>query len=177
MNILVSHRIFEFGYLIVGTMSALLFVQAFRTRKKLIPKVILVCAIVVMMIVGPMTGAMHPRSFARLSQVVSIRALSLNAWISESSTSDGYMVGDQIVDIILSIYGDSRVARYPELFTSPELSLPQELRSKSHYVVTYIYMTDFYGPNATRFAGLPYFQSLYTNGLLHIYWINNRVSS
>jgi len=177
LNILVSHRVFEFGYIAVGAFSALFFVWAFKSRKKLSLNVILICAICVMIIVGPMTGAIHPRTFSKVSDVVSFRALSLNVWMSESNANDGYTVGDKVVHIILSIYGDSRVAEYPKLFAGQDFSLPWEVRSEWSYVVTYVYMTDFYGPNATRFAGSPYFHSLYTNGLLNVYGISNRTSS
>ena len=177
MNILVSHRIFEFGYLIIGIMSALLFIQAFRTRKKLILKAILVCAIVVMMIVGPMTGAMHPRTFAMVSDVISIKGLSMNTWMSESGASNEYAIGDKVLYIILAGYGDSFVTRSSEFFTSQDFDLPSDIRSRSSYVVTYIYMTDFYGPDAARFYASPFFHNLYANGLLSVFRIANHTSS
>lgn len=176
MNVLISHRVFEFGYIVIGAFSAVFFVWAFKSREKLSSNVILTCAIVVMIITGPMTGAMHPRTFRRVSDVVSFKAISLNIWMSESNATDEYTVGDQLLYFILSIYGESRVARYPEFFASQYFSLPSTVRWEWSYVATYVYMTDFYGSNATRFAGSPYFHSLYTNGLLRVYGISNRTS-
>ena len=176
-NVLISHRFFEFGYIAVGAFSALFFIWAFKSRKKLSLKLTLSCAIVTMIVIGPIMGAMHPRTFSRVSDTVSFRALYLNIWMSESNANDEYTVGDRVVYLILSIYGESKVARYTEFFVSQDFDLPWEMRSELSYVVTYVYMTDFYGPNATRFAGLPNFQSLYTNGLLNVYRISNRTSS
>jgi len=176
LNVLISHRFFEFGYISVGAFSALFFIWAFRSRKKLGITVILICTIVVMIIIGPITGAMHPRTFSRVSDIVSLRGLSLNMWMSKSNANDEYTVGDRIVYLLLSIYGDSRVVKYPELFTSQDFSLPLEVREKSFYVVTYTYMADFYGPNATKFVDAPYFHSLYANGLLNVYQIGNPTS-
>jgi len=175
-NLLISHRAFEFGYIAVGAFSGFFFLLAFKSRKKLHMNVLLICTIVLVIVIGPILGAMHPRTFARVSHVVSFRALSLNIWMSESYANDGYTVGDQVVYIILSIYGDSKVVRYPELFVSQDFNLILEEGSEWSYVVTYVYMTDFYGPDATRFAGLPYFHSLYTNGLINLYKISNSIS-
>jgi len=176
-NVLISHRFFEFGYIAVGAFSGLFFIWAFKSTKKLSLNVILICAIVVMMIIGPIMGAMHPRTFRRVSDVVSFKALSLNIWMSESNANNEYTVGDRVVYLILSIYGESEVARFPEFFVSQDFDLLGEMHLELSYVVTYVYMTDFYGPNATRFADLPNFQSLYTNGLLNVYGISNRTSS
>ncbi len=173
-NVLISHRFYEFGYIIVGAFSALAFTWALKFRMKMSLKAIMIFAIVVMILVGPMTGAMHPRTFSRVSKVVSSRALSLNTWMSESSSSDEYVVGDLIVYIVLSIYGESKATIHPELFATQDSSLLQEERVEWAYVVTYVYMTDFYGPNATRFGSSPDFHTLYSNGLLNVYRTNNR---
>lgn len=177
LNVLISHRAFEFGYIAIGAFSAYFFVQALRLGKKLPIKGILICAIAVVLIVGPMTGAMHPQTFSRVSDVVSSKALALNDWMSESNASVPYTVGDHIVFFILTIYGDARVVRYPELFVSQDFTLPRDERSEWSYVVTYVYMTEFYGLDATRFVDSPDFLSLYANGLLNVYGISNRTSS
>ncbi|MCW4051992.1 MAG: hypothetical protein NWE78_02125 [Candidatus Bathyarchaeota archaeon] len=168
-NVLISHRFYEFGYILVGGFSALAFTRALKLRIKLSLKAIVICAIVVMILVGPMTGAMHPRTFSRVSKVVSSRALSLNIWMSESGSRDEYVVGDRVVFIVLSIYGESKVATHPELFATQDSSLLQQERVEWAYVVTYIYMADFYGPNATRFYASPYFHNLYANGMLNVF--------
>ena len=177
LNVLVSHRAYEFGYIVIGALSALFFFRAFQLRKKLSFNVILIGAIVVMITVGPIAGAMHPRNFARVSDVVSFRAISLNAWMSESTASDEYTVVDKLMNLVLSGYGDSRVVMYPELFASQDFSLPWDLRSKSSYVVTYEYMKDFYGPKVAKFNTSPFFHNIYTNGMLEVYGISNRTSS
>jgi len=177
LNVLISHRAFEFGYIAIGAFSAYFFVQALRLGKKLPIKGILICAITVVLIVGPMTGAMHPQTFSKVSDVVSSKALALNDWMSESNASVPYTVGDHIVFFILTIYGDARVVRYPELFVSQDFTLPRDERSEWSYVVTYVYMTEFYGLDATRFVDSPDFLSLYANGLLNVYGISNRTSS
>ncbi len=89
--------------------------------------------------------------------------------MSESGSRDEYVVGDRVVFIVLSIYGESKVTTHPELFATQDSSLLQEERIEWAYVVTYIYMADFYGPNATRFYASPYFHNLYTNGMLTMF--------
>jgi len=176
LNVIISHRFFEFGYIAVGAFSALFFVWAFKSRKNLSLDVILICAIAIMTITGPIMGSMHPRAFSRVSDVVSFKALSLNSWINESDAYDGYIAGDHVVYFILFIYGNTKVVRLPELFISKDLDLLWNEHPELSYVATYDYMIDFYGPNATRFAGSPCFHSLYSNGLLSIYAIANRTS-
>lgn len=172
LSILISHRAYEFGYIAVGAFSALSFVRVFQSRKKSTLKVIIVCALAVMIIIGPMAGAMHPRTFAKLSGVVSFAGLSLNVWMSESA-ADEYAIGDRVVYIVATGYGDTRVIIDPDLFASDDFNLSPE----ASYVVTYVYMTDFYGPNAAKFDSSPYFHNIYTNGVLNTYGINNRTSS
>jgi hypothetical protein len=122
-------------------------------------------------------GAMNPLTFGKVSDTVSPRAISLNSWMSYSNANDKYTVGDNVVFLILSIYGDSKVAKNPEFFTTQDFDLSKEERSDWLYVATYVYMTDFYGSNATKFVGSSYFNALYTNGLLNIYGIVDRTSS
>ncbi|MFQ5822046.1 MAG: hypothetical protein ACE5I5_18830, partial [Candidatus Heimdallarchaeota archaeon] len=172
LSILISHRAYEFGYIAVGAFSALFFVRLFQSRKKLTLNVIVVCTIVLMIIIGPMAGAMRPGTFAKLSGVVSFRGLSLNAWMSES-VADEYVIGDRVVYILVMGYGNTRVIVNPDLFASDDFSLPPD----ALYVVTYVYMTAFYGPNAAKFDSSPYFHNIYTNGLLNTYGISNRTSS
>jgi len=177
LNVLISHRAFEFGYIAIGAFSAYFFVQALRLGKKLPIKRILICAIAVVLIIGPMTGAMHPQTFSRVSDVVSSKALALNDWMSESNASVEYTIGDQMVFLILAIYGNSRVVRHSEFFVSQDFVLPRDEHLEWTYVVTYVYMTSFYGLNATRFDGSPDFLNLYSNGLLNVYGTSNRTSS
>jgi len=177
LNVLISHRAFEFGYITIGAFSAYFFVQALRLGKKLPIKRILICAIAVVLIIGPMTGAMHPQTFSRVSDVVSSKALALNDWMSESNASVEYTIGDQMVFLILAIYGNSRVVRHSEFFVSQDFVLPRDEHLEWTYVVTYVYMTSFYGLNATRFDGSPDFLNLYSNGLLNVYGTSNRTSS
>jgi len=177
LNVLISHRAFEFGYIAIGAFSAYFFVQALRLGKKLPIKGILICAIAVVLVIGPMTGAMHPQTFSRVSDVVSSKALALNDWMSESNASVEYTIGDQMVFLILAIYGNSRVARYSEFFVSQDFVPPRDEHLEWTYVVTYVYMTSFYGLNATRFESSPDFHNLYANGLLNVYGTSNRMSS
>jgi len=179
LSVHISHRAFEFGYIGVGALSGLFFVRTFQSVKKLTLKVILIGAITGMIIVGPMAGAMHPRTFTRLSNVVSFRVLSLNAWMSESNASNEYTVVDKLMSLVLSGYGDSRVVMYPELFASQDFSLPWDIRKyrSISYISTYEYMKDYYGPNVAKFNTWPFFHNIYTNGVLDIYGISNRTSS
>lgn len=171
-GVLISHRIYEFGYIVVGAFSSLFFVRVFQLRRKLTLNLFLACAIALMIIIGPIAGAMHPRTFARLSDVVSYRGASLGAWMSESAP-DERAVGDKAVYTAVTGYGDTVVTDNPDFFASDGFSLPLE----ASYVVTYVYMTDFYGPNAAKFDSSPYFHNIYTNGLLNTYVISNRTSS
>lgn len=176
LNVLVSHRAYEFGYIMIGALSALFFIHLItRTRalKKLPLNLILICSLILMVITGPMAGNMHPRTLVRLGKVISYNGLSLNVWMSESGAGDEYTVTDRTMQLILSGYGDSMVIRARELFTSQSFSLPAD----ASYVATYLYMTDFYGMNATRFDNSPYFHNVYTNGLLNTYGISNQTSS
>ena len=177
LNILISHRIFEFGYIVVGAFSAIFFVWAFKLRSKLSSNVVPICAIIFVILAGPIAGAMHPRTFAKVSDVVSAKAISMNTWISESGASNEYTVGDQVLYLILAGYGNSLTYRYSELFSSQGFDLPSDMRSRASYVVTYTYMTDFYGPNVKKFYSSPYFHNLYTNGMLNVFRIANRTSS
>jgi len=176
-SIIISHRAYEFGYIAVGTLSAFFFIRAFQSRKRVTSKVVLISVITLAMIAGPIAGGVHPRTFVRVSSVVSAKAMSMNTWMSESGASNEYSVGDRVVDLILTGYGDSLAFRYSELFASQDFSLPSDIRSNASYVVTYIHMTDFYGPNAAKFYASPYFHNLYGNGMLNVFRIANRTSS
>jgi len=175
-SVIISHRAYEFGYISVGALSAFFFIRAIQSRKKAALKAVLISAIMFIIIIGPIAGSMHPRTFAKVSDVISPKAMSMNTWMSESGASNEFTVGDRVVYLILTGYGDSLAFRYSGFFRSQDFGLPSDISSRASFVVTYTYMTDFYGPNATRFAGLPYFQRLYTNGLLDIYRISNRMS-
>ena len=176
-SVIISHRAYEFGYISVGTLSAFFFVRAIQSRRKTASKMALISAIMFMIVLGPLAGAMHPRTFARVSDVVSVKAMSLNIWMNESKASNEYTVGDKVLYLILAGYGDSFTFRYPELFRSQDFSLPSNMRDKASFVATYIYMTDFYGPNAAKFYDSPFFHNLYANGILNVFRIANRTSS
>jgi len=176
-GIILSHRAYEFGYIAIGAFSGLFFIRAIQSRKKATLKLILIAGIVFILMTGPMAGAMHPRTFVRVSGVVSVKATSMNTWMSESGASNEYAVGDQVLYLILAGYGNSSAFSYPELFRNQDFGLPSNIRSESSYVVTYIYMTDFYGPEAAKFYDSPYFHSSYANGMLNVFSIANRTSS
>ena len=172
-GVLISHRAYEFGYIGVGAFSGLFFVSVFRSRKSSTSNGILIGAIIAVIIAGPIAGGMHPRTFAIVSDVISPEAFSLNAWISESTASNENTIVDKVVKLILTGYGDSTVVTDPEFFGSQNFSFP----TNASYVVTYIYMTDFYGPNATKFHNSPYLHIIYTNSILQAYRISNSTSS
>lgn len=176
-SVIISHRAFEFGYIAVGTLSALFFVLAIQYVRKVAPKIVLTGAIMSMIIVGPMAGAVHPRTFALVSDVVSTKAMSVNTWLSESEASNEYAVVDNVLYLILVGYGNSFAFRYSEFFSSQDFSLPSDLRFRSSYVVTHSYMTDFYGPNAAKFYASRNFHILYVNGMLNVFGIADRISS
>ena len=178
-NVLLSHRAFEFGYIVIGAFSALFFIRAFQSRKRFTLNVMLVGAIIVMMIFGPIAGALHPRSFARVSDVISFEAMALNIWISESVALNEYAIGDRIV-VLLLVYGNFWAVPSPEFFASQDISLTWslwDLRSGAGYVITYVYMKDFYGLDVAKFDNSPIFHKPYTNGMLNLYRISNRTSS
>jgi len=176
-SVIISHRAFEFGYIAIGALSALFFTRAIQSLRKIAPKIVLTSVIMLMIIVGPIAGSIHPRTFALVSDVVSAKAMSMNTWMNESEASNEYAVGDNVLYLILAGYGNSFAFRYSELFSSQDFSLPSDLRSRSSYVVTYSYMTDFYGPNAAKFYASRYFHILYVNGMLNVFGIANRTSS
>lgn len=176
-SIIVSHRSYEFGYIAVGTLSALFFIRAAEWRRRAALKAVLISAIMLVIMIGPIAGAMHPRTFARVSDVVSVEGMSMNTWMSESGASDEYTVGDTVLYLILAGYGNSFAFRYPQLFASQDFSLPSDFSSAPSYVATYKYMTDFYGPNAAKFYASPYFHNLYTNGMLNVFRIVNHTLS
>jgi hypothetical protein len=176
-SVIISHRAFEFGYIAIGALSALFFIRAIQSLRKIAPKIVLTSAIMLMIIVGPMAGAVHPRTFALVSDVVSAKALSMNTWLSESEASNEYAVVDNVLYLILVGYGNSLAFRYSKFFSSQDFSLPSDLRFRPSYVVTYSYMTDFYGPNAAKFYASRYFHILYVNGMLNVFGIANRTSS
>jgi hypothetical protein len=176
--ILISHRVLEFGYILVGITSALFFFRAFRSRKRLILKGIVICTVILMVITGPMAGAMYPPTFDKLRDVLSSRAISLNEWMSQTGANEQNTVGDRIVFLLLVGYGDSKVVENQEFFTSQDFGLPPDVISKSPwYIVTYQSMSDFYGLDSVKIGNSPYFHSVYTNGVLNTYCISNRTSS
>ncbi len=174
-SILISHRSYEFGYIAIGTMSAFIFVRAFQSGGKMVLKIVLAGAIICMIIVGPIAGSTHPRTFARISKVISVEAMALNTWTRESGANNEYAVGDRVLHLVLTGYGNSLVLRYAPLFASQSFDLPPDLRSRAAYVVTYTYMTDLYGPNAAKFYTSPYFQNIYSNGVLDVFRMVNRI--
>jgi len=176
--VLISHRVLEFGYILVGVTSALFFFKAFRSRNKIILKGIVICSIILMVIIGPMAGAMYPPTFDKLGDVLSSRAISVNEWMSQTGANEQNTVGDRIVFLLLVGYGDSEVVESEEFFTSHNLSLPADVISKSpRYVVTYQSMLDFYGFDTAEIENSPYFNTIFTNGIFNTYTINNRTLS
>lgn len=171
-GLLISHRAYEFGYILVGAFSAYFFVLALRSVKRLSFSLFLICAIFPMILVGPMAGAMHPRTFAKASAVISSGGLSLSAWIGESVGNEEYVIGDKLVNLIVEGYGDTMVFSSPDFLASPDFTLPTNLPGQPSYIVTYLHMIDFYGPNTRRFNASPYFDSIYTNGILTLYKAN-----
>ncbi len=127
-----------------------------------------------MILVGPIAGAMHPRTFARVSDSISVKALSLNSWMRDSDAEDRYTVVDKVANLIVAGYGNGLVIRYSEWFINPQFNLPEDIRLKASHVITYTYMEDFYGPNVGKFDDLPYLNNLYSNGILNVYGISNR---
>ena len=176
LNIRISHRAYEFGYILIGAMSALFFIQIIsfvRMHKKSTVNIILICSWILVMIVGPMAGGMHPRTLARLAEVVSPNGLSLNTWMSESGAAGEYTVSDEPMHLILQGYGESMVIRARELFISEDFSLLAD----ASYVAIYSYMSDFYGTNISSFDNSLYLHNLYTNGIIKVYRIINSTSS
>jgi len=174
INVIVSHRAYEFGYILIGAMSAFFFIRVFPLRRSATFKALMVCVIPIMIIIGPMAGAVHPRTFARVSDVVSFQALSLDAWINDFSDHSEYIIGDKLVRLIVSGYGGRSVVTYSELFVGEDFSLPPDENSSSTYVVTYVYMIDFYGIKLAKFDSSPYFHNVYSNNILNVYRIGNR---
>jgi hypothetical protein len=176
--ILASHRLLEFGFIFVGASSAFFFFWAFRPRKRIIQNGIVICAIILMVLTGPMAGAMYPPTFDKLHDVLSLKAISLSEWMSQTGANEQNTVGDRIVYLILTGYGDSNVIENEELFISQDFSLPPEVITKSPwYIVTYQSMSDFYGLDSAKISNSPYFHNIYTNGVLNTYFITNRTSS
>lgn len=176
-SVLISHRVLEFGYIAIGAFSTFFFFWVLKSRKKLSTNLIVISAIIIMILTGPLLGAMHPRNMQITSSVVSSKSLSVNAWMSKSNATYEYTVGDHLMYFVLTIYGDCKVAKYPEFFSDQNFSLPLNVRSTWSYVVTYVYMVDIYGLNSTRFGGTPNFNTLYTNGKLNVYGVTNRTTS
>ncbi|NIO36237.1 hypothetical protein GTO27_00875 [Candidatus Bathyarchaeota archaeon] len=174
LSVIISHRAFEFGYIIVGAFSALFFIRTFQSIRKLSFKGVLIGTIIIMILVGPIAGAMHPRTFARVSDSISVKALSLNSWMRDSDAEDRYTVVDKVANLIVAGYGNGLVIRYSEWFINPQFNLPEDIRLKASHVITYTYMEDFYGPNVGKFDDLPYLNNLYSNGILNVYGISNR---
>jgi hypothetical protein len=169
---LISHRVFEFGYIIIGALSALIFTNIIpraKARKKLIISVILICSMILIMLVGPMAGAMHPAINIRLGRVISNNGLSLNSWINNFVNIEEQIVSDRSIQIILSGYGNVRASKNLDLFSSENLTIPQD----GSYIVVHKYMTDFYGTDLQKFDSSPQLCNIYTNGVLKTYKINN----
>jgi hypothetical protein len=181
MSILISHRAYEFGYIAIGGLFSVFFIYLLKTKYVLlskyrgISKLLFVVVLLIVILVGPMAGGMHPGSFSRVKKVVSPEALSINDWINDHINNEEYIIGDQIVRIVISGYGDSLIVMYPDFYSNNELILPdspiKDLLSDASYVVTYLQMNEYYGQNSTRFDNSPSFQKIYSNGVLSSYHI------
>ena len=173
----ISHRAFEFGYIAIGALSAFFVIHAINIRRKLMLKALVISLIMIMIMIGPMASAMHPRTFSTVSKVVSEEAMSMNDWMNESEASSEYTVGDRLIRFIVSGYGSSLAVEYPDFFRSIDFDLPLEMSHNISYVITYRGITDFYGSNAERFYESPYFHKIYENGMLTIFRIVYQNSS
>lgn len=169
-----AHRAYEFGYLIVGALSSLFVIGAIKLSNKSSLKIVLIGAVLVMILLGPMASATHPRTFARVSNIISEKSMSTSVWMNSSGAATEYTIGDRFVRIIVSGYGDSLTLEYPEIYSSPDFSIPLDLGHKISYVITHKYVTDFYGPNADKFYTSPYLNNLYSNGMLTVFSVTNQ---
>ena len=140
---------------------------------------IYVCAIIVIILCGPILGALHPLSYTRVNNIISFETISLNDWISESIPKGEYAIGDYFVTLML-VYGNFTSLPFPEFFANQDVSLswnPTDPLSGAGYVITYVYMKDIYGLNSSRFDNSAILCNLYTNGMFDLYGIRNHISS
>jgi hypothetical protein len=174
-SVLISHRAYEFGYFVIGAFSSFFFINVIlkiRKVRQVIKFLLFICPVILIMIIGPMAGAMHPRTLSRLGEVISQNSLSMNSWIEKFVSPDDYIVGDFTIQVVLSGYGNSNFIRFPDLFYIQNSTFPEN----SSYVVTYIYMNEFYGTNLSKFENSFRLCNIYTNGIINIFNINNQTS-
>jgi len=170
-TIIISHRAYEFGFLCVAPLSALSFIK-YRSKKRSTVNVVLICAIIVMMIVGPMAGMLHPQNFSEITKVVSFGSLSISAWTSQFTRNE-IIIGDKVVRMIVSGYGGRTLNTYPaESLIEQDSTFNSGLTPKKLYVATYLYMEksihDLLMYNR-KVGTSPYFDRVYNNGVFTIY--------
>jgi len=167
-TIIVSHRAYEFGFFCVAPLSALFFIKN-RSKKRSTVNVVLICAMIIMMITGPMAGMLHPQNFSEITKVISFSSLSLSTWTSQFTRNE-IIIGDKVVRMTVSGYGSRSIISYPaELLTEQDSTFNSGLTPKTLYVVTYLYMEKSIHDSLTRKVDTPYFNSVYTNGLFTTY--------
>jgi hypothetical protein len=175
IDILVSHRTLEFGYVFVGVFSGIFFIKftkfihkIINFKQKILFSLILMTLLFLVILVGPMSGNMHPRTLERLGKVISTNSVSLNVWMKDYGASEEFTVGDRTIQLILTGYGDAQTIRKVEYFTGEESNLPEH----ASYLASYEYMSEFYGINLTEIYNSPNLNNIHTNGLINIYYIN-----
>ena len=171
-DVLVSHRTLEFGYIFVGVFAGLFFIKSIKKlvnfEQKRIMAVIVFVLLILVIIIGPMSGNMHPRTLERLGKVVSYNSISLNEWMKNYGASEEFTIGDRTIQLILTGYGDSSTVRLNEYYTGEDTRIPEY----ASYLATYKYMAEFYGTNLTAIYNNPNLNNIYTNGLINVYNIN-----
>lgn len=175
-SVMVSHRAYEFGYILIGAMVAFFVIRVFPLRRNVGIKALMAILIVLIIIIGPMAGAIHPRTFTNVSRVVSSKAISLNEWLAEFSNDSESVIGDKLVGLIVSGYGERTVFENLQFFLE-DTSLPfiqTSQSSNSNYFVTYTYMVDFYQIDLHKFDINPYLNNVYSNSVLNVYRICDR---
>jgi hypothetical protein len=185
-NLDLSHRVWAFAYIAVGFFSSYTFAKLRNISKKLFMNIAVVLAILCILIVGPLGGALGPHFQGQeQSRYISYDGLEATVWLNSHSIGSESIISDQVEGMtywLFSGYG-GRVTTYkPELFNGssvyPTLG---HLSSDEKFLVANGYDNELakrmdwpQNPDLYQsFDRCPFLAGVYSNGEFVIYRFNN----
>ncbi len=182
-----SHRAYEFAYFVVGPLVGVFLVATNKLKwRPTLIKLVLALALIVVLVSGPMGGALNPRNpTTELSKTLTPSALSVNTWTTEFGGNTN-IVGDLEVDypvfvgygnyLVHTYYGQREIDVYPQSFSDPAVNFT-ELADRGLtgpiFVVTYNSMLEIHPSwnetSIAKFDKSPSFLRVESNGAFAVY--------
>ncbi len=190
----VAHRTYEFAYFAIGPLAGFFFVTVTKlTKRSVVIKLTLSCAMIVVLVSAPMGGALSPRNpTAELAKVFTPSALSLNTWMSEFGGNTN-IVGDFQVDYLVFVgygdylvhtyYGEREIEVYPQIFSDSSVNFTAlaNMGLTGHtFVVTYDRMLEIHPSwnqsSIAKFDTSSYAQRVQSNGAFTVYLLSTNAT-